>query len=111
MWRGGRLARVPAARADIFRDRGLGPADKRALMRFLMAAADALRGAGPLHVRHTPWPVLTNAYGTCLLGVAMQLIASVTSAPPPQALSWCVTFPRRGCISYARPRTYLCLVP
>ncbi len=52
VWRGGRLARVPAARADIFRDRSLEPADKRALMRFLTAAADALRGTGPLQVRH-----------------------------------------------------------
>ncbi len=51
VWRGGRLARVPAARADIFRDRSLQPADKRALMRFLTAAADALRGTGPLQVR------------------------------------------------------------
>ena len=42
---------MPAARADIFRDRSLGPADKRALMRFLGAAADALRGAGPLQAR------------------------------------------------------------
>lgn len=50
VWRGWRLARVPAARADIFRDRSLGPADKRALMRFLTAAADALRGTGPLQV-------------------------------------------------------------
>ena len=68
MWRGGRLARVPAARADIFRDRGLGPADKRALMRFLTAAADALRGAGPLYVRHTPWPALTQAHNNALAG-------------------------------------------
>ncbi|KAK9838555.1 hypothetical protein WJX81_007100 [Elliptochloris bilobata] len=49
VWRGGRLARVPAARADIFRDRSLGPADKRALMRFLTAAAGALHGTGPLY--------------------------------------------------------------
>ena len=38
MWRGGRLARVPASRADVFRDRSLAPVDKRALMRFLAAA-------------------------------------------------------------------------
>jgi RAB protein geranylgeranyltransferase component A len=43
------LARLPATRADVFADRSLPPLAKRALMRFLTAAADvALAGEGPL---------------------------------------------------------------
>ena len=87
MWRGGRLARVPAARADIFRDRGLGPADKRALMRFLTAAADALRGTGPLHVGHTSSPALTSAQnGGCCCAVRWCAQSAPQEPSFPQAL-------------------------
>lgn len=36
--------RVPASRADIFRDRALSPADKRSLMRFLQKAQQSCLG-------------------------------------------------------------------
>lgn len=42
------LRPVPATRAEVFRDRRLGPAQKRALMRFLSAAALALGSGGRL---------------------------------------------------------------
>ena len=51
MWRGERLMRVPASRADVFRDRALTPADKRALMRFIAAAQAPAQGPGDLLVR------------------------------------------------------------
>ncbi|PRW45613.1 rab s geranylgeranyltransferase component A 2 [Chlorella sorokiniana] len=39
---------VPSSRADVFKDRQLSPLQKRSLMRFLKAAAEALEGEGPL---------------------------------------------------------------
>ena len=45
---------MPASRADIFKDRSLGPADKRALMRFLQSAQAAATGQGGLLVRRLP---------------------------------------------------------
>ncbi|KXZ56121.1 hypothetical protein GPECTOR_1g101 [Gonium pectorale] len=42
----GRLQAVPAGKADIFRDRRLGLADKRALMRFIQGCAEARAGQG-----------------------------------------------------------------
>ncbi|KAK9820564.1 hypothetical protein WJX72_011702 [[Myrmecia] bisecta] len=38
MWREGKLRQVPCSRADVFKDRSLGPLDKRLLMRFLKNA-------------------------------------------------------------------------
>jgi RAB protein geranylgeranyltransferase component A len=54
VWRGGRCLRVPASRADVFKDRSLSPADKRALMRFLQNAQAAAAGQGPLLVSAVP---------------------------------------------------------
>lgn len=42
---------MPSSRAQVFKDRRLSPLQKRALMRFLKAAAEALEGQGPLKVR------------------------------------------------------------
>lgn len=50
VWSTGALRGVPASRADIFRDRSLSPADKRALMRFLHSSGQLLQQAGPLQV-------------------------------------------------------------
>jgi hypothetical protein len=48
---GGRLALIPASRAEVFRDRVLlGLGDKRALMAFLNACLRAPAGQGPLAV-------------------------------------------------------------
>ncbi|CAL8462001.1 g1532 [Coccomyxa elongata] len=44
VWREGRYVRVPASRADIFKDRSLSPVDKRALMRFLQKAQQSFLG-------------------------------------------------------------------
>lgn len=51
LWRPpGTLAPVPAAKSDIFTDRHLGVADKRALMKFLKGVVEAEGGEGPLKV-------------------------------------------------------------
>jgi hypothetical protein len=42
---------VPSSRSQVFQDRGLSPLQKRAVMRFLKAAGEALEGEGPLKVR------------------------------------------------------------
>lgn len=47
---GGQLRPVPASRADLFADRALPLADKRALGRFLSACLDAQQGLGRLKV-------------------------------------------------------------
>lgn len=44
------LRSVPSSRAEVFKDRQLSPLQKRALMRFLKAAGEALEGQGPLKV-------------------------------------------------------------
>ncbi|BDA41276.1 Rab proteins geranylgeranyltransferase component A 2 [Coccomyxa sp. Obi] len=44
VWRGGRYVRVPASRADIFKDRSLSPVEKRSLMRFLQKAQQSFLG-------------------------------------------------------------------
>jgi len=44
--KGGRLVPLPASRADVFRDRTLPLASKRAVMRFLQHAANAVMGEG-----------------------------------------------------------------
>ncbi len=51
IYQGGRLRSIPASRSDIFKDRSLGLADKRALMSFLSACQEASKGQGPLQVR------------------------------------------------------------
>ncbi|KAL4446312.1 hypothetical protein ABPG77_003119 [Micractinium sp. CCAP 211/92] len=42
------LRSVPSSRSEVFKDRHLSPVQKRCLMRFLKAAAEALEGEGPL---------------------------------------------------------------
>ena len=55
-----RLRSVPSSRSEVFQDRGLSLLQKRCLMRFLKAAAEALEGEGPLKVllllRRRRWP-------------------------------------------------------
>lgn len=48
------LRSVPSSRSAVFQDRRLSPLQKRGLMRFLKAAAEALEGQGPLKVRPLP---------------------------------------------------------
>lgn len=45
---GGQLRPVPSSRAEVFKGRSLGLLQKRCLMRFLKATAEAMEGAGPL---------------------------------------------------------------
>ena len=63
-----RLTRLPTSRADVFADRTLPLPSKRALMRFLTGAADAvLSGGGPLAPallsRHSPFASLVAREG------------------------------------------------
>lgn len=51
VWREGRYVRVPASRADIFKDRSLSPVDKRALMRFLQKAQQSFLAQAITQVR------------------------------------------------------------
>lgn len=50
LWQPGGLRPVPASRSEVFKDRSLGLAQKRAFMKFLKGCAEALEGAGPLQV-------------------------------------------------------------
>lgn len=58
IWSGDGLRRVPASRADIFRDRSLGLADKRALMATITACMEAHehgRGRWVVRVAKNMW--------------------------------------------------------
>ncbi len=63
--------RVPASRADIFKDRSLSPLDKRALMRFLQKAQQSFLARGSSLVRgssHACIPI-SSSYGHLLFGL------------------------------------------
>ena len=57
VWRDGALLPVPATKADVFRTRALSGGDKRSLMRFLSACADAEQGRGRLRARQLAKPL------------------------------------------------------
>lgn len=96
MYTDGKLTSVPASRAAVFRDRTLGPMDKRLLTRFLMQLGNSQQeNPFPQAAPHQPLVTLLRSQGLSLLmrQIIMYAVAMVDSnqeslitdqpAPPP----------------------------
>ncbi|EIE25039.1 FAD/NAD(P)-binding domain-containing protein [Coccomyxa subellipsoidea C-169] len=107
VWREGRYVRVPASRADIFKDRSLSPLDKRALMRFLQNAQQSFLAQGssldgPDAERPFVETLRAEGLGQSLRDVIMYALACIPSSQEGPELTGCPVSTADGMAALAR---------